>query len=258
MKIVRASIYTVDLPTKGGGYRRSIGFAPDGNLSVIVRLDTDEGISGYGEVSPIGTHYGRGWGEAALSGIPLLARMIIGEDPLQIEKLNRMWDVKFKDDQYVKSPVDVALWDIAGKASGRPVCHLLGGHYEGGYFGEVMCTSAKALGLGGLVIDGCVRDGNELAQMGWPVFARGLAMRGTLKDLNGDLYINQRIAIGEAIIEPGDLVVGDTDGVVVIPRAQAAAAIEASIQREANEAETMKLLAKGETTLVKMRGWERG
>lgn len=134
----------------------------------------------------------------------------------------------------------------------------VGGHYEGGYFGEVMCTSAKALGLGGLVIDGCVRDGNELAQMGWPVFARGLAMRGTLKDLNGDLYINQRIAIGEAIIEPGDLVVGDTDGVVVIPRAQAAAAIEASIQREANEAETMKLLAKGETTLVKMRGWERG
>tara|TARA_R110002110_G_scaffold395138_2_gene609587 strand:- start:78668 stop:79309 length:642 start_codon:yes stop_codon:yes gene_type:complete len=134
----------------------------------------------------------------------------------------------------------------------------VGGHYEGGYFGEVMCTSARALKLGGLVIDGCVRDGAELAEMGWPVFSRGLAMRGTLKDLNGDLRINQRIAIGEAIIEPGDLVVGDTDGVVVIPKAMAAAAIEASIKREANEAETMKLLAKGETTLVKMRGWVRG
>ncbi len=134
----------------------------------------------------------------------------------------------------------------------------VGGHYEGGYFGEVMCTSARARKLGGLVIDGCVRDGNELAQMGWPVFSRGLAMRGTLKDLNGDLRINERIAIGEAIVEPGDLVVGDTDGVVVIPKAQAAAAIEASIKREANEAETMELLAKGETTLVKMRGWERG
>ncbi len=133
----------------------------------------------------------------------------------------------------------------------------VGGHYEGGYFGEVMCTSAKARKLGGLVIDGCVRDGNELAQMGWPVFSRGLAMRGTLKDLNGDLKINERIAIGEAIIEPGDLVVGDTDGVVVIPQAQAAAAIEAGIQREANEAETMEILAKGETTLVKMRGWKR-
>ena len=94
----------------------------------------------------------------------------------------------------------------------------VGGHYEGGYFGEVMCTSARARKLGGLVIDGCVRDGAELAEMGWPVFARGLAMRGTLKDLNGDLRINERIAIGEAIIEPGDLVVGDTDGVVVIPK----------------------------------------
>jgi 4-hydroxy-4-methyl-2-oxoglutarate aldolase len=134
----------------------------------------------------------------------------------------------------------------------------VGGHYEGGYFGEVMCTSARARKLGGLVIDGCVRDGAELAEMGWPVFARGLAMRGTLKDLNGDLRINERIAIGEAIIEPGDLVVGDTDGVVVIPKAMAAATIEASITREANEAETMDILRKGETTLVKMRGWTRG
>lgn len=134
----------------------------------------------------------------------------------------------------------------------------VGGHYEGGYFGEVMCTSARARKLGGLVIDGCVRDGAELAEMGWPVFARGLAMRGTLKDLNGDLRINERIAIGEAIIEPGDLVIGDTDGVVVIPKAMAAAAIEASITREANEAETMEILAKGETTLVQMRGWTRG
>ncbi|MBT3808695.1 MAG: 4-hydroxy-4-methyl-2-oxoglutarate aldolase [Rhodospirillaceae bacterium] len=133
----------------------------------------------------------------------------------------------------------------------------VGGHYEGGYFGEVMCTSARARKLGGLVIDGCVRDGAELAEMGWPVFARGLAMRGTLKDLNGDLRINERIAIGEAIIEPGDLVVGDTDGVVVIPKAMAAAVIEASITREANEAETMEILRKGETTLVKMRGWTR-
>ena len=134
----------------------------------------------------------------------------------------------------------------------------VGGHYEGGYFGEVMCTSAKARKLGGLVIDGCVRDGAELAEMGWPVFSRGLAMRGTLKDLNGDLRINERIALGEAIIEPGDLVVGDTDGVVVIPKAMAAAAIEASITREANEAEAMDILRKGETTLVQMRGWTRG
>ena len=131
MKIIRASIYTVDLPTKGGGYRRTSGFSPDSNVSTIVQLDTDEGISGYGEVCPLGTHYGRGWGEASVSGANLLAKMIVGEDPMQIEKLNRLWDIKFKEDLYVKAPFDAALWDIAGKAAGRPVCHLLGGHYEG-------------------------------------------------------------------------------------------------------------------------------
>lgn len=134
----------------------------------------------------------------------------------------------------------------------------VGGHHEGGYFGEVMCTSARGRKLGGLVIDGGVRDGKRLAEMGWPVFARGLCMRGTLKDLNGDFRINERIALGEAIIEPGDLVVGDTDGVVVIPKAMAAAAIEAGLKREASEAETMEKLKDGATTLVKMRGWERG
>ena len=133
----------------------------------------------------------------------------------------------------------------------------VGGHYEGGYFGEVMCTSARGRKLGGLVIDGCVRDGAELAEMGWPVFSRGLAMRGTLKDLNGDLYINERITLGEAIIEPGDLVVGDPDGVVVIPKAMVADVIEAGKAREAKEAETMEILAKGETTAVQMRGWTR-
>ena len=86
MKIVRASIYSVDLPTKGGSYHLTSGFSEPGNQSIIVQLDTDEGISGFGEVCPIGTHYGRGWGGAAASGVPLLAKMILGEDLLQSER----------------------------------------------------------------------------------------------------------------------------------------------------------------------------
>src|SRR5262249_954975 len=101
------------------------------NVTTIVKIDTDDGISGFGEVCPMGTHYMRGFGEAAAAGVPLLAKMILGEDPFQVEKLNRMWDVKFKDDIYVKAPVDVAPWDIIGKSTGGPVCHLLGGHYSG-------------------------------------------------------------------------------------------------------------------------------
>ncbi|NNE24009.1 MAG: mandelate racemase/muconate lactonizing enzyme family protein [Rhizobiales bacterium] len=129
MKITRVRVYAVDLPGRGGAYRRSIGFSPDVYSSTVVIIDTDGGISGIGEVCPIGTHYMRGFPEAVRAGLPLLAGMVIGEDPFQIEKLNRMWDVKFRDDLYVKTPIDMALWDIMGKATGRPVSDLLGGSY---------------------------------------------------------------------------------------------------------------------------------
>ncbi len=131
MKITRVSVYSVDLPSKGGGYRRSVGFSAPVNTSTIVIVDTDKGISGLGEVCPISTYYMRGFAEGAQAGVPLLARMTIGEDPFQLERLNREWDTKFRDDLYVKTPIDVALWDIVGKAAGRPVCEMMGGRYEG-------------------------------------------------------------------------------------------------------------------------------
>ena len=141
-------------------------------------------------------------------------------------------------------PGDVIVADVSGG-------------YEGGYFGEVMCTSAMARKLVGLVIDGGVRDGAALAKKGWPVFARGLCMRGTLKDLNGDFKINETLAFGDVIVSPGDLVLGDGDGVVVIPKGMVAATIEASLKREAAEAEMMEKLKTG-VTAVELRGWKRG
>ena len=131
MKITRVSVYGVDAPTKGGGYRRKSGFSPALNRTTIVKLDTDEGLYGLGEVCPIGTHYMAGFGEAARAGIPLLAPHVIGQDPFHVERLNRLWDVTFKDDHYVKAPLDIALWDIMGQATGRPVSDLLGGSYDG-------------------------------------------------------------------------------------------------------------------------------
>ena len=148
-------------------------------------------------------------------------------------------------------------WALDEAKPGEVIVADVGGLYEGGYWGEVMTTSAKGRGLGGLVIDGCVRDGARLAEIGWPVFARGLAMRGTLKDPNGDGRIGAPLAFGDAIVSPGDLVLGDGDGVVVIPKAMGPAAIEASLARERAEAEAMDRLRDGSTTIVQMRGWGR-
>ncbi len=123
------------------------------------------------------------------------------------------------------------------------------GAVEYGYWGDIMTTAALRQGLGGLVIDACVRDGAELAAAGFPVFARGLAMRGTGKDFGAIGWINQPVLLGEITVAPGDLVVGDGDGVVVLPRARADVIIEAGRAREAKEADVLRRIANGERTV---------
>lgn len=157
----------------------------------------------------------------------------------------------------VHSPGGDNLWlhralDIA--RPGDVMVVYAGGAYEHGYWGEIMGTMAKARRLGGLVIDACVRDGALLAQLGFPVFCRGLAIRGTGKDFGAIGWLNAPVRIGEVVVAAGDLVVGDGDGVVVVPNARAAEVIEASRQREAAEAAILKRLEAGEATLD-VYGW---
>ena len=130
------------------------------------------------------------------------------------------------------------------------------GAYEAGYWGEVMSTMAKERGLAGSLIDGCVRDGDLLAEIGLPVFARGLCLRGTGKDFGATGWINAPVLIGDVTIHPGDLIVGDGDGVVAIPRAQIASAIDAARARESHEAEILRRLRQGQATLD-IYGWNR-
>ena len=128
------------------------------------------------------------------------------------------------------------------------VVHVSGEH-DYGYWGEIMSLAAKVQGLGGLVIDGCVRDGAILADFGLPVFARGLCIRGTGKDYGARGSINHPVLFGDLTVNPGDLVVGDTDGVVVVPREGAAQVVDASHQRETKEASILDRLRAGERTL---------
>lgn len=118
-----------------------------------------------------------------------------------------------------------------------------------GYWGEIMSAAAQARGLGGLVIDGCVRDGAVLADFGLPVFARGLCIRGTGKDFGARGWINHPVLFGDLTVHPGDLVLGDTDGVVVLPRERAAQVVQAATEREAKEAAIVDRLRAGERTL---------
>lgn len=129
------------------------------------------------------------------------------------------------------------------------------GAYEHGYWGEIMTTMAKARGLAGLVIDGCVRDGVLLGEIGFPVFARGLCIQGTGKDFGATGWINYPVTMGNVVVHPGDLVVGDFDGVVAIPQARAAEVIAAGQRREAEEAAIVRRLEAGESTL-KVYGWD--
>jgi 4-hydroxy-4-methyl-2-oxoglutarate aldolase len=123
------------------------------------------------------------------------------------------------------------------------------GAYDYGYWGEVMSTAAAARKLGGLVIDGCVRDFTLLQEVGFPVFARGLCIRGTAKDRNAYGAINRKLRIEGLTIEAGDLVIGDNDGVVVVPKQDAASVVEASVARDAKELWICEQLQAGATTL---------
>ena len=125
-------------------------------------------------------------------------------------------------------------------------------YYEAGYWGDLMSLGAKTKGIAGLVIDACVRDADDIEAMGFPVFSRGLCIRGTSSFEDGTL--NQPISIGGITIHPGDIIVGDRDGVLVVPQARIDEAIEKATAREAREESIREQLRQGKTS-IQIYGW---
>lgn len=118
---------------------------------------------------------------------------------------------------------------------------------EAGPWGDVLTLQAMHKGIAGLVISGCVRDASAIVGLGFPVFCRGLSIKGTGKNQPG--VLNAPLAIGGGVVHPGDIVVGDRDGLVVVPQDEVAAALASSLAREDKERAQRLAIERGTSTI---------
>ena len=121
------------------------------------------------------------------------------------------------------------------------------GFMEAGPWGDVLTQQALHIGLAGMVINGAVRDAATITEMGFPVFCRGLSIKGTGKNQPGKM--NVPVWIGDTHINPGDIIVGDQDGVVVVRQSEVTEVVNNGLAREAIEANFREQIKRGSTTV---------
>ncbi len=129
MRITGIRAYQVDLPLHEGSYNWSGGKSVSVFDSTVVEVQTDAGVTGWGEVCPLGPFYLPAYAAGVRAGIVELGPHLLGYDPCELGVLNERMDSALLGHPYVKSGIDMACWDILGKVAGLPVCMLLGGRF---------------------------------------------------------------------------------------------------------------------------------
>ena len=195
MKLTGISVFQVDLPLHEGAYHWSGGKSVAVFDSTIVRLDTDAGVSGFGEVCPLGPVYLPSYAEGARAGIEEIAPSLLGLDPTQLELVNRTMDGALKGHPYAKSPLDVACWDILGRSIGLPACVLLGGRYGPDFVLYRAISQASPEEMGARVAE-YRREGYRRFQL----------------KVGGEVETDvARIRAAAAELQPGDVLVADAN-----------------------------------------------
>jgi 4-hydroxy-4-methyl-2-oxoglutarate aldolase len=138
---------------------------------------------------------------------------------------------------------------VYAAAPGEVLVVDTGGNLEFGYWGEILAEAAIARGLAGLVIDGGVRDVQQLRELPFPVFAANVCIRGTVKDASAHNTIGDPVRVGDVQIRRGDIIIGDADGVVAVPVGEVDAVLRAVHEREAKERSIIERIRAGESTL---------
>ena len=195
MKITNILVYQVDLPLHEGNYSWSEGKSVDVFDTTVVQIETDAGITGFGEVCPLGPVYLPAYAAGARAGIAELAPSLIGDDPRRLLVINRKMDQVLKGHPYVKSAIDMACWDILGKTAQLPVCELLGGRFAD----DVMLYRAISQ-----------RPADEMAKN--VADYRGQGYRRFQLKVGGDPDQDiARIRAVSKILEPGDKLIADAN-----------------------------------------------
>ena len=128
-KISSIEVYQIDIPIKEGKYNWSHGNSVSVFDSTIVKINTDKKISGLGEVCTLGSSYLPAYSEGVRTGINKIGKALIGLDPTDLSMINSVMDINLKGHNYVKSPIDMACWDILGKCTNQSVWKILGGKF---------------------------------------------------------------------------------------------------------------------------------